>query len=90
MILKKIIFFIFITFIFSCEIYNYDPFLCVDEPKPSYGMPNQTIKETYKEFRTIKYIYNCYQGQYIEVTWYKYKNNCWLKDNDLIRNTCLE
>jgi len=66
--MKKLIF-ILITLSFlliSCEE---GTLLCPEVPGPPFGTPNDTNIYESGEYKTVTYIYFCYDGKYQAITW---------------------
>jgi len=85
--MKKMILIISIVLL-SLQACNTDDRICFGSPSPPYGTPDDVEKYETKNYESITYIYYCYNGKYISVTWSKYGDECWEKSEYTSSGIC--
>lgn len=64
--IKNLIIGLLLLVMCSCAVY--DNVNKNDPPNPPYGSPDDTVVYNGVDYKTITYVYNCYNGKYLAVS----------------------
>ena len=61
--------------------------ICFDSPEPPYGKPDYESRMNMVGIEMRTYIYECYNGNYIEIQWTRQNGFCW-EESKFISEPC--